>query len=262
MTDWAGVAGFVAVAALASLAWGKILWYCNERSDTFRRWLFLVISFTSERPAAVQSLLLGVIYFTFGLFVTALLAIAFSVPAAAVFSCTWFFWPLVVLGAVGEISLAALLVEIGCRIPTQLGPERLAKEILEIPWVKGIEQLPGVTAPIFAAIGGSADELFFRGIILTAMIHRFHVDAALAIAITTALFCAQQALQVRTRLQALLITCSCLSISVIGGLLVVATGTVIPAILCHASFVLFFVSRVRKPDVSVHSEDRIAGVAQ
>lgn len=261
MTDWAGVAGFLAVAAVASLAWGKILWYCNERSDAFRRWLFLAISFTSERPAAVQSVLLGVIYFTFGFFVTALLAAAFRVPTAAIFSSVGLSWPVVVLGAVGEISLAALLVEIGCRIPTQLGPERLAKEILEIPWVKGVEQLPGMTAPIFAAIGGSTEELFFRGIVLTGMIHWFHVDAALAIALTTALFCAQQALQVRTRLQALLMTCSCLAISVIGGLLVVATGTVIPAILCHASFVLFFVSRVRKPAVSEHREGRIARVA-
>jgi membrane protease YdiL (CAAX protease family) len=262
MTNWVGVTGFLVAAAVASLAWGKILWYCNERSDTFRRFLFRVLSCTYDRPAAVQSLLLGVVYFTFGFFVAALLTVAFSVPAAAVFAWSGFSWPLVVIGAVGEISLAALLVEIGCRIPTQAGPDRLAKEILEIPWVKGVEQLPGLTAPIFAAIGGSAEELFFRGIVLTAVIHRYHVDAAFAITITSVLFCVQQALQVRTRLQALLMVCSCLSISLVGGLLVVATGTVVPAILCHASFVLFFVSRVRKPAASEHSEDRIARVAQ
>jgi membrane protease YdiL (CAAX protease family) len=262
MANWAAAAGFLAAAAAVSLAWGRIMWYCNERSEVFRRWLFFAMSFTHARPPAVQSLLLCATYYAFGLLAATLFVAAFRVPVALLFSWAGVSSPLVVLGVVAEISLAGLLVGIGCRISTQWGPERLAEQVPEIPWIKGIKQFPRVAVPVVAAMGGVAEELFFRGVVLTAMIHRFHVNAAVAIAIAAALFCTQQVLQVRTSLQALLMICSCLSISLIGGLLVVLTGTVIPSILCHASFAVFFVGRGSNTDVSARREHRTARAAQ
>jgi membrane protease YdiL (CAAX protease family) len=243
MANWAGATGFLAVAAATSLAWGKTLWYCNERSDAFRRGLFFVISLTHARSTAVQSLLLSATYYTFGFLAAGLFGTIFRVPVPSLFSWSRFSWPLLLLGVIGEISLAGLLVELGCRIPTHTGPEQLAEEISEIPWIKGIEQLPAVVVPVLAAMGGALEELFFRGVLLAAMIDRYHFNAPIAIAITTALFCVQQVLQVRTPTQALLMSWSCVSISVIGGLLVVLTGNVAVSMLCHASFALFWVGR-------------------
>lgn len=239
---------FLAAAATVSLAWGKLLWYCNERSDAFRRLLFFAISLSHLRPPAIQSLFLGAIYYTFGFVASALFAVVCRIPVAQLFAWHGFSWPVVVLGVIGEISLAGLLVEIGCRIPTRLDTERVGQEVREIPWIKGIEQLPAVTVPLLAAAGGAMEELFFRGVLLTTMIHRYHFSSAIAIAIAAFLFCVQQVLQVRTSTQALLMTWSCVSISLIGGLLVLVTGNVVASILCHASFGVFWVGR------SSHSE--------
>ena len=119
----------------------------------------------------------------------------------------------------------------------------MSEEIREIPWIKGIGQLPLLTVPTLAATGGALEELFFRGVLLTALIDLCRFNAAIAIAVSTFLFCFQQVLQVRTSTQALVMGLSCLSISLIGGLLVVVTGNVITAMLCHASLAVLWTGR-------------------
>ena len=59
------------------------------------------------------------------------------------------------------------------------------------------------------------------------------------------LFLLEQLVQLRTPFQAMIISGSCVAISLVGGLLVLQTGSVIPAALCHASFVIFFMSPER-----------------
>jgi membrane protease YdiL (CAAX protease family) len=261
MANWAGAVEFLAAASAASLAWGTILWYCNERSNAFRRGLFYAMSFTRAQPRAVQSLLLGAIYYTFGLLVAALFAAVCRVPVAHLFSWAGFSWPVVVLGIVGSISLSGLLVEVGYRFPARRASEQVAEEIRQIPWIKGIEQLPAAVAPLLAALGGALEELFFRGVVLTTMTDRYHFSAAIAIAIAGFLFCVQQVLQVRTLSQALLMSWSCLSISLIGGLLVTVTGSVVPAILCHASFAVFWVGRSLNTDTPAKGQQTTADMA-
>jgi membrane protease YdiL (CAAX protease family) len=243
MADWAAAAVFLAGASAASFAWGKILWYCNERSSLFRRSLFFTLSLTRARPRAVQSVLLGAIYYSFGLIIAALFAAVCRVPVFHLVSWAGVRWPIFVLGIIAAISLSGLLVELGYRVPARRASEQVAEEVSEIPWIKGIEQLPAVAVPLLAALGGALEELFFRGVLFWAMIHRFDFSATAAIAIAAFLFCGQQVLQVRTLSQALLMTWSCLSISLIGALLVLLSGSVMPAILCHASFALFWVGR-------------------
>ena len=98
MADWAGTLGILAAAAAVALAWGRLLWYCNERSGAFRRALFFVISLSHARPPAVQSLVLGAIYYAFGFLATALFAVVYRVPVAQLFSWTRLSWPLVGTG--------------------------------------------------------------------------------------------------------------------------------------------------------------------
>ena len=86
------------------------------------------------------------------------------------------------------------------------------------------------------------EETFFRGVLLLNLVTRFHVAPWGAILISGAAFLIQQLVQVKTLHQAAVITAGCVAISWIGGLSVIASGSFVPAALCHAAFVIFYVS--------------------
>jgi membrane protease YdiL (CAAX protease family) len=233
---------FLAAAVVFSLVWGRTLWYCDEQSQAFRRFVLFFMGFTRRRSSEVRALSLSAIYYGLGLVAALLFAttLGLRVSYLPFFSGTHLV--LAILGAVGEISLTNLLVDLGCRVTGQGGPERFA-EMKEIPWMKGIQQLPAAVVPGAAALGGAIEELFFRGVLLRILTERLLVAPLAAVAIAGILFGVQQLVQVRTAFQALVIGCGCVSLSLVGGLLVVLTGSVVPAVLCHASFVVFFMTQ-------------------
>jgi len=234
--------GFLVAATVFSLLWGRALWYLDERSQAFRRALFFTMGFIRRSPGEVRALLLTASYYGLGLIAGLLFIFTFGLPASAFISFSATHLGLAVLGAIGAISLTDLLVDLSCRLTGQGGPSRFA-EIQDIPWMKGLRQLPYGVVPLAAALGGVVEELFFRGVVLRILTERFTVAPLLALAIAATLFCLEQLIQVRTAFQAMVIGCGCVAIGTIGGLLVVLTGSVVPAVLCHASFVLFFMTR-------------------
>lgn len=233
---------FLAAAIAFSLVWGRALWYFDERSEGFRRVVFFAMGFTRQPADEARALLLSAIYYGLGLLAALLFALAFGLHLSVLFSFSSVHLGLAVIGAIGEISLCNLLIEIGCRVTGQGRPEQFA-EMNEIPWIAGIRKLPAGTAPAAAAFGGVVEELFFRGVLLRILTDTLLVAPLAAVAIAGALFCFEQLVQVQTAFQVLIITLCCVAISLVGGLLVVLTGSVIPAVLCHASFVVFFMSR-------------------
>ena len=241
MPEPATLGMFLAVSAAAAALWGVTLRYVDERSQSFRRLVFFVMGFTRRPTGGVRSILLSVVYYGVGLLAALLFTAASGLDVPFAFSLTAAQAGLLVLGAVGEISLSNILVDLGCRVTGRGGQKQFA-ELKEIPWIKGLRELPARAAPVFAAMGAAVEELFFRGVLLRILTDKFLVAPLLAVAIAGALFCLQQLLQVRTAFQALVIGCGCVAISLVGGLLVVLTGSVVPAILCHASFVLFFMT--------------------
>jgi membrane protease YdiL (CAAX protease family) len=241
MRNAAAAAGAITAAVVISLVWGRALGYLDDRSDTFRRAALGAMGFSARAPAEVRALMLSAIYYGVGLAAAVAMAALFGIRLSSLASWSephgWMF----LLGAVGEISLANLVVDLLCRI-TRTNPQRFA-EIDEIPWMVGVRQLPPGAAPLGAALGGMIEELFYRGVLLLILIERAGVPPWAAVLAAGALFCLQQLLQVRTAFQAMVVASACVAISLVGGLLVVTTGSVIPALLSHASFVVFFVGR-------------------
>lgn len=253
------LAVFLAAATAASLIWGRTLWYLAERSPWLRRVVFFLMGFTRRPMTQVKSLLLASIYCGLGLLAAGLFAIGFGLPGAQAIIPPWTGWfALALLGAAGEISLTNLLVDLVCRLPGVGGPQRLA-EMNDVPWIKGVRQLPAGLAPLAAALGGMTEELFFRGVVQRILTDRMLVPALVAILIAGILFYFEQLLQVQTAFQAVVIGCSCVAISAIGGLLVVLAGSIWPALFAHASFVLFFMTQ--GSDTTATLRHKTTGVA-
>jgi hypothetical protein len=242
MADPLVLGPFLAASLVVSVLWGRALWYFDERSDALRRWVFLAMSFTRRRPGEVRASLLSAIYYGLGLLASLAFAAAFGLDARTLLAVSPAHLAPAVLGVVAEVSLANLLVDLGRGLTGWTEPSRFA-EMRDVPWMRGLRELPAAAVPAVAALGGVVEEIFFRGVLLVTMTERLRTPPAVAVAVAGGLFCLEQLVQVRTAFQALVIGAGCAAISLGGGLLVVHTGSVVPAAVCHASFVVFFVAR-------------------
>lgn len=235
------IAAFFLATLVLTVGWGRMLWYFDERSKLIPRLVLFALGYTRRTAGEVRALLLSFLYYSTGLALSLGYILFARLDLAALFGAGFDLLPLVLLGSIAEISISGLLVNLYCAL-TRTGPERFA-EVRSIPWMAGLRALPEELVPWGAAVGAAIEELFFRGVLITVLVLRLDFEPALAVLTAGALFCFQQLLQVRTRFQAAVIGAGSFGIALVGGLLVVHTGSVLGAILCHCASVVFYLRR-------------------
>jgi hypothetical protein len=119
--------------------------------------------------------------------------------------------------------------------------------VANVRWIQEILVLPRQVRWLVPMVSAAVEEFFFRGVALTGL-SAAGAPPWWAIAISGAVFTTGQVVLTETRLQALVLGLSSIVLSVVGGLLVVVTGSVIPAILVHASFAGYYTNAgARRP---------------
>lgn len=232
---------FVAATVAVATLWAKSLWYLDERASWLQGVVFFVLSYTRRSAEQVRALLLSGVYYGLGLLSALLLALIWRLPLGPLWVVESSHVALILLGVLAEISLTHLLIS-AIFLVRPIDPKRFG-EMQEIPWIMGLRHLSPLMRPLAAATGGMVEEVFFRGVVLAILLGPMAVPAPTAVLLAGALFLFQQLLQVQTPLQRIIVGAGCVVISLVGGLLVVLTGSVVPAVLCHASFVIFFLDQ-------------------
>lgn len=239
MPDWFSLTIFCAAAALFAVLWGRVLWYFDEKSNLLPRFIFYLMTFTRMTFPEIKSLLLSLIYYAFGMVGVLAFSLAYHLDITGIFGFRLHFIPLILLGIMAEISLANFFISIylqGVR-HKRINP---FLEIQNSPWISGIMKLPRAFIPFAPVIGGLMEEFFFRGILLIILVTKLSLSPFPAIGIVTVLFLVEQWLQLRTAVQRIMIGFGSFAISLIGGILTIYTGSIIPAAVAHMSFVVFY----------------------
>ncbi|MBS2963476.1 CPBP family intramembrane metalloprotease [Actinocrinis puniceicyclus] len=112
-------------------------------------------------------------------------------------------------------------------------------EIARIRWIASILSLPGSARWAVPAAAAVVEELVFRGAVFVGLGARGG-GFALACAVSTAIFTIGQIVLVSTPVQAFVMGTSGLTLGLVGCLLVAATGSILPAVVLHASFAGFY----------------------
>jgi len=234
----ARLALFLALFCAFSVGWGRLLWYLDERSNIVRSLTFAIMTRSTRTAPEIKSALLTCAYLACGAIGIVGFSIGFGLDPRAILRTPAQAGLLITLGIFAELSLSSLFMSLLFAVTgLRVNP---AEAIGEIPWIAGINQLPPMIRPLAPAFSGFVEETFFRGAALLILTTRFDVHPVLAILLVTLVFTVEQLLQTRTAVQAAMIGAGCLSISFVGGLLVVITQSGLAASLVHASFVAFY----------------------
>lgn len=144
------------------------------------------------------------------------------------------------LGVIAEFGTIRLVTAIYCaaRVNTNL-PD----EIRRVVWINGIYDLPRRLRPFAPVAGAFVEEFLFRGALLAVLSQSLALSPPVAVLIVTGLFLLEQILLCQTVTQRIVIGTASIVISAVGCLLVLWTGSLWPAVISHASFVIFYVGR-------------------
>lgn len=145
-----------------------------------------------------------------------------------------------------SISAAMSMVAVFVVLIQKLSPEiDITGEMARIKWIEGIMQTPEKISWLLPLLSASFEEIFFRGALLTGLLTA-GMGTSMAIALVTIAFILNQILLADTRVQKLVLGYSSLAISLVGSIAYLASGSLLPSIVMHASFAGFYTSGSEK----------------
>jgi membrane protease YdiL (CAAX protease family) len=101
--------------------------------------------------------------------------------------------------------------------------------------------MPGITRVISPLGTAIVEEIFFRGAVFLILMRRFpQTGPYVPILVCTVLFVVQQVLQTDTFGQGLILLIGSTSISIVGCMAMLYTGSFLPTLLCHAAYAFFY----------------------
>lgn len=187
-------------------------------------------------------------YSIFATFLYCLLPTVSSIVVAAVADLNIFglfparfgleFLTLTFLSIVSAISLVSVCVLLTQKLWPQVD---IPGEMAKVKWIEGIMQTPPKVAWFLPLLSASFEEVFFRGVLLSGLLGH-GMNTVLAITVVTLAFILNQIVLADTWTQRLVLGYSSLAISLVGSIVFLATGSIIPSMVMHASFAGFYTS--------------------
>ncbi len=227
---------FLLVATLASIVWGRTnrIGYSRFITSIVR----FLMAYSKMNADVMRMYVVWCIYLLVGLVAAVALLLTYSVKLLPYLNMDPAYFAIIPLTFIAQNSLTGLLIALLLVTRPTLN---LFSELTRIPWVSYTMLLPAsmrVISPMAAAV---VEEVFFRGAVFLVLINRFpETGAYFAILACTALFVVQQVLQTDTLGQGLILLVGSASLSIVGCVAMLYTGSFVPALICHPAYAFLY----------------------
>lgn len=227
---------FLIIVTVASIFWGRInrIGYSKFITSIVR----FIMKYSKMNAEIIRSYLVWSIYMFVGLVAAVALLLTYRVNLLRYLTLDPRYFALVPLAFLAQNSLTGLMMSVLIAAKPKMD---VFSELTSIPWVRYTLMMPGimrVTSPLGAAI---FEEVFFRGAVFLVLINNFpQTGAYLPILVCTVLFVVQQVLQTDTLGQGLILLIGSTSVSIVGCIATLYTGSFLPTLLCHTAYAFFY----------------------
>ena len=226
---------FLIIVTVTSILWGRInrIGYSNLITSV----VYFIMKYSRMNAELIRSYLVWSIYMFVGLVASVVLLLTYRVNLLRFLTLDPRYFIVIPLAFIAQNSLTGLMMQL---LILARGTN-VFLEVTRIPWVSYTLMMPRimrVSSPLGAAI---FEEVFFRGAVFLVLINNFpQTGAYLPILVCTVLFVLQQVLQTDTFGQALILLIGSTSISTVGCITMLYTGSFLPTLLCHAAYAFFY----------------------
>jgi membrane protease YdiL (CAAX protease family) len=227
---------FLIIVTATSIFWGRInrIGYSSVISSM----VDLIMKYSKTNAELIRSYLVWSVYMSVGLVTAVALLTAYQVNLSRFLPLDPRYLSLIPLAFIAQSSLTGLMMQIVIIANRAMD---VFSELANVPWVSYTLMMPGVMRMISPLCAAIVEEVFFRGAVFLILTNNFpQTGNYWAIFVCTALFVLQQVLQTDTLGQGLIFFVGSTSISFIGCIVTLYTGSVLPTLLCHATYAVFY----------------------
>jgi Type II CAAX prenyl endopeptidase Rce1-like len=232
VSRWLDFVLFLIIATVVSIAWGRVnrIGYTKAVTSVVR----FFMKYSKMNTSLIQSYLVWFIYMAFGLTAAVALLAAYQVSDRPFIELDPRYLPVVPLAFIAETSLTGLMIQLALLARPAVD---VFSELTSILWVRFTLIMPGVMRMVSPLCAAMIEEVFFRGAVFLTLLRSFPwVGPYWSMVVCTALFVVQQVLQTDTLGQGLIFLVGSTSISVVGCITILYTGSFLPTLLCHAAY--------------------------
>lgn len=233
---------FLSIASLFSVFWGKSVDGLAKSKLVNKFSLFLMNYFR----APLDKIKFFVIWFSY-----ILISFAGTVICCSIYGLNLFKFLLsgsvydtilyTFIGFIFQFEISSVLLLVFSILKSDTNWYRI---INEINWVKVSFNLPRKIRIMYPTSAALFEELFFRCSIFLVLLTKFDwVPLPISMLIVAALFIIEQVVCTQKVKQAIAMSAGSLAISLAGCLMIVITGSIIPAIICHEMYVIFYLKK-------------------
>jgi membrane protease YdiL (CAAX protease family) len=226
---------FLIAASGVSVAWGRINRIGYGRLITSI--VHFIMKYSRTDTELIRSYLVWILYLFTGFGAAVALFVLFRVNILHFLGLEEG-WVLIPLAFVAQNAMTGLMMQ---SVLSAWPTLNVFAEIGSIPWIRYSLIMPGAMRAVSPLVAALFEELFFRGAVFLVLLERFpETGGVFATAVCTVLFVLQQVLQVDTRGQAVIMAIGSTSISVVGCIVTLHTGSFLPTLVCHAAYAFFY----------------------
>jgi hypothetical protein len=227
---------FLIIVTAASIFWGRINRIGYSKFITSI--VHLIMKYSKMNAELIRSYLVWSIYMFVGLVAAVALLLTYRVNLLRFLTLDPKYFTLIPLAFIAQNSLTGLMMHfLIVAKPTM----NVFLELTSIPWVRYTLMMPGFMRVISPLGSATFEEVFFRGAVFLVLINNFpQTGAYLPMLVCTVLFVVQQVLQTDTLGQGLILLIGSTSVSIVGCIATLFTGSFLPTLLCHAAYAFFY----------------------
>lgn len=248
---------FLIIVTVASFCWGRINRIGYSKFITAI--VHYIMKYSRMNAELIRSYLVWSIYMCVGLFAAVASLLIYRVNIVCFLALDPRYLTLIPLAFIAQNSLTGLMMNV---LVLAYPMMNVIWELTTIPWVSYTLMMPGIMrmiSPLGAAI---CEEVFFRGAVFLILIKHFpQTGAYFPIFVCTVLFALQQVLQTDTLAQGLILLVGSTSVAVVGCIVTLYTGSLLPTLLCHTAYAFFYLRLGTSDWVAIHSKMRRASTS-
>ena len=230
---------FIISTTLYTVLWGKTI-DILVKSKLVTKFAKFIMNYSRMKLDQIKFYIIWFGYLFMSLFGTILFSLVYKINLFNIINVNNFKYIAIfsLIGFIVQLSASSMILTVISLIKRDIN---WYKVISDINWVKFGNKLPKALKPLYPLSGAFFEEIYFRGCIFLILITKFNfLGITGALIIVAMLFIIQQVINTQSFYQAVSMSIGALCISIVGCILILATGSFLPALICHELYVLFY----------------------
>lgn len=225
------------ILSVLTIIYGTIVSFISKRKS-FSKVVRKLMNYSNLSKDELANSLLGLVYYLFPLILIITICSIFRYPIYKLFVLDMKYWVYILVSIIAFISLMSCISGLA---EIFFPKTNWINVISNVSWIVSVNSRKPILKFFALVLGALFEEVFFRGVCFAMVYAIFpQYPAWIPLVISSLLFGIQQSLFVKNKKGIFIFMLSGFAAGLLGGSLIMYTNSILPSLIAHEFFVLFY----------------------